>query len=73
MDLVAWNDICKPKKLGGLGITQIQDANKALLQKWLWRFRKERESLWRQVIVCKYGLANECASNMPSNPYDCSC
>jgi hypothetical protein len=30
--------------------------NKALLGKWLWRFAQEENSLWRQVIVEKYGI-----------------
>lgn len=71
--LIAWNDICKPKRLGGLGITRIRDINKALLSKWLWHFGKEPDSLWRQVIACKYGLSNEWASNSSSTPYGCSC
>jgi hypothetical protein len=29
--------------------------NQALLGKWLWRFAKEREALWRLVIEVKYG------------------
>lgn len=45
MQLVVWADICKPQNLGGLGINQIQDVNKALLSKWLQRFRQEPESL----------------------------
>lgn len=35
MQLVAWDDVCKPKNLGGLGIGRIRDINKALLSKWL--------------------------------------
>lgn len=38
MHLVAWEDICKPKYLGGLGIKWIRDMNKALFTKWTWRF-----------------------------------
>lgn len=38
--LVAWDDICKPKHRGGLGIVKINKANKALLSKWLWHFWK---------------------------------
>jgi hypothetical protein len=29
--------------------------NRALLGKWMWRFAKEREVLWRSVIEVKYG------------------
>jgi hypothetical protein len=30
--------------------------NKALLGKWLWKFRQEENSIWRQVIDMKYGI-----------------
>ncbi|RVW34876.1 hypothetical protein CK203_078033 [Vitis vinifera] len=30
--------------------------NKALLGKWFWRFVKERNPLWKRVIVGKYGI-----------------
>jgi hypothetical protein len=29
--------------------------NKALLGKWHWRFANEKNALWREVIVSKYG------------------
>lgn len=29
---------------------------KALLGKWLWRFRVEEQALWREVIAGKYGV-----------------
>lgn len=73
MPLVAWTDICKPKKFGGLGINWIRDMNKTLLSKWLWRFGQELVSLWWQVIANKYDLANEWESKMPVLPYDCGC
>ena len=53
--LVNWNQVCQPINLGGLGIRNLRVFNKALLGKWLWRFGTEREALWRQVIVAKYG------------------
>lgn len=30
--------------------------NKALLCKWLWRFGREVNCIWRKVIVSRYGL-----------------
>lgn len=35
---VAWEQVCRPKELGGLGIGNIIKRNDALLEKWLWRF-----------------------------------
>ena len=50
-----WSQICQPLSSGGLGILNLRLFNRALLGKWLWRFGNEREALWRQVILSKYG------------------
>ena len=55
---VNWGDVCRPKHQGGLGIRPLRDMNEALKSKWLWRFAKEEEALWRQVIASKYGVDN---------------
>lgn len=44
-------------EIGGLGILKIGLFNQALLGNWLWRFGKECNRLWRQVIITKYGVA----------------
>jgi hypothetical protein len=54
--LVAWNKVCSPIAHGGLGIRPLHLFNRALLGKWLWRFGREDNRLWKQVIVAKYGL-----------------
>jgi hypothetical protein len=54
--LVGWNTICCPIAKGGLGIRRVAMTNRALLGKWLWRFSREENHLWRRVIVAKYGL-----------------
>ena len=40
--LVAWEKVCRPKDLGGLGILDLEIMNIALLSKWLWLFFNER-------------------------------
>jgi hypothetical protein len=37
LHLVSWSKICEPIQHGGLGVKDLQQFNKALLGKWLWR------------------------------------
>jgi len=52
---VCWDEICRPKEDGGLGIRSIRSMNEALKTKWLWRFASKDDALWKRVIVSKYG------------------
>lgn len=71
--MVAWEDICKLSVNGGIEIRRIRDANKALLAKWLWRYAVDRDSLWRRMIVKKYGETNHWESKRLSCSYGVSC
>ena len=53
--LVKWSTVCLDRKMGGLGIKSLAILNNALLCKWIWRFANERDSLWRNVILWKFG------------------
>ncbi|RVW55650.1 LINE-1 retrotransposable element ORF2 protein [Vitis vinifera] len=53
--IVNWKIVCTEKEKGGLGLRKLVPLNKALLGKWIWRFACEKENLWRQVLVAKYG------------------
>ena len=55
--LIAWEKVCLPMEDGGLGIWSVGLFNQALLGKWLWRFGKESNKLWHQVIATKHGEA----------------
>lgn len=52
---VRWEAICQLKQAGGLGIGRLEEKNESLLAKWWWRFGKEKDSLWRKILVGKYG------------------
>lgn len=51
--LVNWPTVCLPKDSGGLGILDLQDMNKSLLCKWLWKLEKT-EGLWQEMLTKKY-------------------
>ena len=53
--LVAWDKVCSPIEMGGLGIRNVVSFNQALLRKWLWRYGHEVTHLLRRVISTKYG------------------
>ena len=53
--LLGWDKVCLPFAKGGLGIRKLTTFNKALLEKWLWRFGIEENRLWRRVVVLKFG------------------
>ncbi|KAJ4734117.1 RNA-directed DNA polymerase (reverse transcriptase)-related family protein [Rhynchospora pubera] len=44
--LVAWDKLCMPKEVGGLGIKNIKIQNQAFLLRWLWFLYKNHNSLW---------------------------
>lgn len=48
---VCWNVICKYKADGGLGLVDMKLKNRAMLNKWLWRFASEKDNPWRRVII----------------------
>jgi hypothetical protein len=52
---VKWDDVCKPKHLGGLGVRDLRVVNISLLAKWRWRLISGGNALWIDVIKSKYG------------------
>ncbi len=68
--LIWWDKVCLPLQNGGLAIKNLRLFNQALLRKWIWRFRTEREFLGRKVIEPKYGCARGgWFSNPVNSPY----
>ncbi|VFQ83143.1 unnamed protein product [Cuscuta campestris] len=51
---VAWDDICKPKEEGGLGLRNSTIWNRALLAKCFWNIAANKETLWIQWVHSIY-------------------
>ncbi|WMV54098.1 hypothetical protein MTR67_047483 [Solanum verrucosum] len=62
----------KERKKGGLGIKKLNLQNNCLLQKWLWRFCIEDQSLWKRVITMKYGLQSHWITEEALGTFGCS-
>uniref|UniRef100_A0A251U4I0 Putative RNA-directed DNA polymerase, eukaryota, Reverse transcriptase zinc-binding domain protein n=1 Tax=Helianthus annuus TaxID=4232 RepID=A0A251U4I0_HELAN len=50
MNWMAWEHVIGPIEYGGLGFGSLRDANLSMLAKWWWRFKVEKQGLWRKVI-----------------------
>ncbi|WOH04087.1 hypothetical protein DCAR_0623493 [Daucus carota subsp. sativus] len=55
MRLIAWEKICRPRSLGGVGIMKVKERNIAMLGKWWWRCINERDRFWNKTLQSKYG------------------
>ncbi|WMV58637.1 hypothetical protein MTR67_052022 [Solanum verrucosum] len=68
-NLVKWITVQQSKKFGGLGVRNLKLQNKSLLKKRLWRFAQEEHSLWKEVILRKYGQKGQRYTNEVSDTY----
>ncbi|XP_026417176.1 uncharacterized protein LOC113312657 [Papaver somniferum] len=48
-----WNKVCTPLEEGGLGIRRLEDFNRALLMKFLWKMLQSKEE-WALFFLAKY-------------------
>ena len=55
LTLVNWKNVLASKDKGGLGVSSFYALNRALLFKWVWRFRNDNNSLWAKVIMAVHG------------------
>lgn len=55
--LVKLEEATKSKVTGGLGIRKLRMVNECLLPKWWWRYGCEDRSLWKSILISKYGSA----------------
>lgn len=47
---VRWNEVCKPKKQGGLGFKDLYTWNVALMAKHVWNVASDKQSVWVRWI-----------------------
>lgn len=47
--------MCQPKEKGGLGVRDIIVVHVSLLAKWWWRLLNGENTLWKEVLIEKYG------------------
>lgn len=57
---IAWNDMIASKEAGGLGIGSLKALNLALMAKWWWRVKTEKDALWVQLISAIHGTRRNC-------------
>lgn len=50
-----WRAVCKSKKEEGLGVKYISLVNCAILDKRKWIFIHDKNVIWRDVVVFRYG------------------
>lgn len=50
---IKWKAVNNYRDCGRIGIIDLGVQNRALLNKWIWRYENERGSLWREMIAEK--------------------
>ncbi|GJZ82902.1 RNA-directed DNA polymerase, eukaryota [Tanacetum coccineum] len=54
MSMIGWQKIIASRKKGGLGVSSFFAQNRALLFKWIWRFRSQDSSLCKGIHLLSY-------------------
>ncbi|WMV13350.1 hypothetical protein MTR67_006735 [Solanum verrucosum] len=67
--LVKWDVVISNKKEGGLGIKNLKSHNKSLLLKWLRRLATDDQSLWKDIIIARYGKEGPWTTKEVYTPY----
>lgn len=65
---IAWSDVCKPKDEGGLGLRNLNEANRVSCLKLIWRLLSARTSIWVQWIR-KYLIRKGSSWSVKENSY----
>ncbi|GKA03685.1 RNA-directed DNA polymerase, eukaryota, reverse transcriptase zinc-binding domain protein [Tanacetum coccineum] len=56
MSFVKWKNVLASKEKGSLGVPSFYGLNRALIFKWIWRFRSQNSSIWSKVIQAIHGV-----------------
>ncbi|KAK1309589.1 hypothetical protein QJS10_CPA09g01288 [Acorus calamus] len=56
--MVRWDLVCSRKHLGGAGVLNLSDFNKALLSKWRWWPLSSRRLLWCHLLEARFGCGD---------------
>lgn len=56
--LVAWDNVCRPKEEGGLGVKQLDTQNAALLLKLIHRLHRPGDSAWARWVSARASIHN---------------
>jgi hypothetical protein len=51
--LVRWDNICKEKKKGGIGLKDLRNMNVSPFCKWWWLLETS-EGVWQDIVHLKY-------------------
>lgn len=57
--------------MGGWGLKRFGITIGPFLAKWLWRFGREQESLWRKVVVARFGVSSRWESREGRGRHGC--
>jgi hypothetical protein len=68
LSLLSWQNICKPKALGGLGIHSMESLNNTLLARLGWKLTSNQSSFWVDSLRSKYLKNGVSFLNASPNP-----
>nr|GEX09965.1 nuclear pore complex protein NUP1-like isoform X2 [Tanacetum cinerariifolium] len=51
----SWDSVVASKDVGGLGMSRFLAMNRALLFKWIWRFKVQPDAMWVSIIKAIHG------------------
>jgi hypothetical protein len=68
LSFLAWNNICQPKSLGGLGLRSMEFLNSSLLARLGWKLTSNQPLLWAEALRGKYLKNGVSFLNASPNP-----